>query len=50
MTELEKILKMAIESEKEAGKAYNEAASKTTNPNNKQVYMWSFRHNLCSDF
>ncbi|MFC1998573.1 ferritin family protein [Chloroflexota bacterium] len=40
MTELEEILKVAIESEKEAGKAYYEAAAKTTNPNNKQVYMW----------
>jgi len=46
MTELEKILKMAIEAEKEAGKAYNEAASKTTNANNKQVYMWLAREEL----
>ncbi len=46
MTELEKVLKMAIESEKEAGKAYHEAAAKTTNPNNKQVYMWLAREEL----
>ena len=46
MTELEKVLMMAIESEKEAGKAYHEAAAKTTNPNNKQVYMWLAREEL----
>ncbi|MFC1978925.1 ferritin family protein [Chloroflexota bacterium] len=43
MTELEKVLSLAIEAEKEAGRSYNEAASKTTNPNNKQVYMWLAR-------
>ena len=46
MTELEEILKVAIESEKEAGKAYHEAAAKTTNSNNKQVYMWLAREEL----
>ena len=46
MTELEKVLKMAIEAEKEAGSLYSEAASKTTNANNKQVYMWLAREEL----
>ena len=46
MTELENVLKMAIEAEKEAGKAYNGAASKTTNINNKQVFMWLAREEM----
>jgi len=46
MTELEKILKMAIAAEIDASKAYHEAAAKTTNPNNKQVYTWLAREEL----
>ena len=46
MTELENVLKLAIASEIEAGKLYTEAASKTANPNNKQVYLWLAREEM----
>ncbi|MBT3362855.1 MAG: ferritin family protein [Chloroflexi bacterium] len=46
MTELERVLSMAIDAEKEAGKLYTKAASKTTSANNKQVYLWLAREEL----
>ena len=43
MTELEKLLSLAIEKEKEASELYYAAASKVTDSNSKQVYMWLAR-------
>ena len=46
MSEMEKVLQSAIEAEKEAVKLYTEAASKTSDPNSKQVYMWLAREEI----
>jgi len=43
MSEFENVLNMAIDAEKEANKLYTEAANKTSDPNNKQVYLWLAR-------
>jgi rubrerythrin len=46
MSEMERVLNLAIDAEKEANKLYTEAASKTNDPSNKQVYLWLAREEI----
>ena len=46
MSEMEHVLTMAIEAEKDANKLYTEAAAKTSDSNNKQVYLWLAREEI----
>ncbi|MCX6012087.1 MAG: hypothetical protein NTV30_01470 [Chloroflexi bacterium] len=45
MNEIE-VMEMAIAREKEANKIYNDAATKTTDPNSKQLLLWLAREEM----